>query len=332
MSSRSRDRVGAGDRRGPAAWAALWVACLFVTCVAARAAEDDCCGGVPATRPATAPAGGPRVIRVSADPNNLPFSNDKLEGFENKIADLIASDLGARIEYVWRAQRRGFFRMALKEKECDLVLGVPAGFERALTTVPYYRSGYVFVARQGSPGAAVRSLDDPALRSLKVAVQLAGDDGADTPPAHALAARHVVDNMVGFTLYGDYAEPNPPARIVDAVARGDADVAMVWGPLAGYFAGRQPGGALELAPVTPERDPTSGLRFTFDIAMGVRRPDKAFRDELNAVLARRQPDIDRILDVYHVPRLARETSASRPATRSAGEAPEAKHGDGPNSR
>jgi mxaJ protein len=315
---------------GSAVWALLTVACHLAVCPSARAGDDDCCGGQPAARPATAPT-AQRVIRVSADPNNLPFSNDKREGFENKIADLVAADLGARIEYVWRAQRRGFFRVALKEKECDLVLGVPAGFERALTTVPYYRSGYVFVARHGSPGAAVRSLDDPALRTLKVAVQLVGDDGADTPPAHALAARKIIDNVVGFTLYGDYAEPNPPARILDAVAKGEADVAVVWGPLAGYFASRQAGAAgrsvpepLQLAPVSPARDAATGLRFGFDIAMGVQRPDKAFRDELNAVLKRRQPEIDRILDEYHVPRLPRPAPATRPAEGG----PEAKHAQG----
>src|SRR3954469_12348061 len=123
------------------------------------ASEPLCCDGggiVPATQPATRPAG--RVLRISADPNNLPFSNDKLEGFENKIAELIAKDLGATLEYHWRAQRRGFFRHALKENECDVVLGVPNGFERALTTTPYYRSTYCFVSRKDR-NLNLRSLD-----------------------------------------------------------------------------------------------------------------------------------------------------------------------------
>ncbi|HEX8916322.1 MAG TPA: quinoprotein dehydrogenase-associated putative ABC transporter substrate-binding protein [Humisphaera sp.] len=252
------------------------------------------------------------MIRIAADPNNLPFSNEKLEGFENKIAALVAKDLNADLEYVWRAQRRGFFRHALKDAEADLVLGAPAGFDRALTTPPYYRSTYVFVARPGTEGAKVRSLDDPLLKWLKVGVQLIGDDGANTPPAHALAARGAVDNLVGFTVYGDYAEPNPPARIVSAVAKGDVDVAVVWGPLAGYFAGKQDV-PLQLTPVSPEAD-AGGLRFTFSIAMGVQKPDKALRDELAGALERRRAEVGRILDEYHVPRLP---SAARPASRPA---------------
>src|SRR4051794_21309122 len=155
-----------------------------------------------------------RVLRIAADPNNLPFSNAKLEGFENKIAELIAHDLGAKIEYSWRAQRRGFFRETLKENKADLVLGAPADFERALTTQPYYRSSYVFVSRKDR-GLNIRSFDDEALRTLRVGVQLIGDDGANPPPAHALARRGIITNVVGFMLYGDYSEENPPARIIE---------------------------------------------------------------------------------------------------------------------
>ena len=179
-----------------------------------------------------------RVLRIAADPNNLPFSNDKLEGFENKIAALIARELGVEIEYTWRAQRRGFFRETLKEGSIDLVMGVPSDFERALTTEPYYRSTYAFVSRKDK-NLHVQSFDDPRLRQLKVGVLLIGDDGANTPPAHALAERNIVTNVVGFTIYGDYKEPNPPARIISAVAKSDVDVAVVWGPLAGFFAKKQ---------------------------------------------------------------------------------------------
>jgi mxaJ protein len=164
-----------------------------------------------------------RVLRVAADPNNLPFSNDRLEGFENEIAELIARELHCRIEYHWRAQRRGFFRETLKSGDVDLVLGVPAHFDMALTTAPYYRSSYVFVSRVDR-NLHVSSFDDPELRKLKVGVQLIGNDGVDTPPAHALAARGIVNKIIGFTLYGDYSQHNPPARIIDAVANGDVDV------------------------------------------------------------------------------------------------------------
>lgn len=240
-----------------------------------------------------------RVLRVSADPNNLPFTNERREGFENKIAELLAKEMGAELRYAWRAQRRGFFREALKGGECDVVLGVPSGFERALTTAPYYRSTYVFVSREDR-GLKVRTFDDPALRTLKVGVQLVGDDGVNTPPAHALAARGIVDNVVGFTVYGDYARENPPARIVEAVAGGEIDVAVVWGPLAGYFARRHRG--LAVVPVEPDVDAT-GLPLSFSIAMGVRKGDKPLRDEIDAILARRRDEIGKILDEYGVPRV-----------------------------
>src|SRR5207253_1835343 len=148
----------------------------------------------------------------------LPFSNRRLEGFENRIGALIARELGAKVSYTWWAQRRGFFRNTLKAGLCDVVLGVPAGFEMAATTRPYYRSTYVFVTRRGR-GLDVRSFDDASLRRLKIGVPLAGNDYANPPPAHALSRRGIVDNVVGYTLYGDYAAANPPARIVEAVAR-----------------------------------------------------------------------------------------------------------------
>jgi mxaJ protein len=242
----------------------------------------------------------PRVLRVCADPNNLPFSNRKLAGFENEIAALLAKDLGAKVEYTWWAQRRGFFRNTLKAGLCDVAMGVPSSFELALTTRPYYRSTYVFVTRRDG-GPVVRSFDDPVLRTVRVGVQLAGDDGYNPPPAHALARRGVVQNVSGYTLYGDYTQANPPARIIDAVARGEVGVAVVWGPLAGYFAQRSPV-ALRLTPVSPQID-LPYLPFVFDISLGVRRGETALRDELDAALDRRQKDIDAILGRYGVPRV-----------------------------
>ena len=240
-----------------------------------------------------------RVLRVAADPNNLPFSNERLEGFENKLAELIAKELNAEVRYEWRAQRRGFFRETLKENKADLVLGVPAGFEMALLTAPYYRSSYAFVYRKDR-NLDIRSLDDAALRTLKIGVQLIGDDGVNTPPAHALANRGMVDNLVGYTVYGDYSEPNPPARVVNAVAKGEVDVGIVWGPLAGYFA-RKSEVPLDVVPVTPAADPH--LPFTFSIAMGVRKNDKALRDEVDAILANKHAEIEAILDEFGVPRV-----------------------------
>jgi mxaJ protein len=255
---------------------------------------------VPATPARGAAAAAPRVLRVCADPNNLPFSDARLGGFENRIAQVVADDLGATVEYTFRAQRRGFVRETLDARACDLIPGVPATFERALTTRPYYRSTYVFVSR-ADRGLALGSLDDPILGRLRIGVQLVGDDYANTPPAHALARRGLVDNVVGYTVYGDYAEPHPPARVVTAVASGEVDAAIVWGPLGGYFATRHTA-PLVVAPLTAAVDPATGLPMTFAIAMGVRRDDVALRDAVQGALDRRRVEIERILDEYGVPR------------------------------
>jgi len=243
------------------------------------------------------PAG---ILRVCADPNNLPFSNQRLEGFENKIAELLAQDLGERVEYTWWAQRRGFFRNTLKAGMCDVVIGVPAGFEMALTTRPYYRSTYVFLSRKDRR-LDVKSFDDPVLKKLRIGVQIIGDDQSNAPPAHALTRRNIVDNVKGFTLYGDYSKHDPPARIVEAVAKGDIDLAIVWGPLAGYFA-KQSRVPMEVVPVSPQIDQPF-LPFVFDISMGVRRGDQDLRDQLDQFLENRRPEIERILADYRVPKV-----------------------------
>lgn len=245
-------------------------------------------------------AAAERELRVCADPNNLPFSNQRGEGFENHIAELIAREQNAALAYEWWAQRRGFVRNTLREGRCDLIVGVPVGYDPVLTTRPYYRSSYVFVSRSDRQ-LRIDSFDDPRLRQLKIGVQLMGDDGANAPPAHALARRGIIRNVVGYTIYGDYAEPNPPARLIDAVASGAIDLAIAWGPLAGFFASREPT-ALTMTPLAMPSD-SPGLRFRFAIAMGVRKGDTALRDELNLILDKRRVEIKKILDDYGVPQV-----------------------------
>jgi mxaJ protein len=265
---------------------------------------------VAAVVPGAPPAPARRVLRVCADPNNLPFTNQRGEGFENRLAELVARELGAELRYTWWAQRRGFFRNTLRAGTCDLVTGVPTSVEMVLATRPYYRSTYVFVYRKGAR-FRVRSFDDPVLRTLRVGVQIIGDDYANAPPAHALSARGIVRNVVGFSVYGNYADPSPPARIVEAVARDSIDVAIVWGPLGGYFASRQRV-PLEVVPVSPQID-VPFLPFVYDISMGVRRDDPGLRDEVEDVLRRRSASVDSILDAYHVPRVSAARRARRPA-------------------
>jgi mxaJ protein len=245
-----------------------------------------------------------RELRVCADPNNLPFSNERLEGFENKLVGIIADELQAHVSYTWWAQRRGFIRNTLKAGLCDLVPGMPAKIEMLRTTTPYYRSTYVFVTRVDGP--SVVSLDDPILHKIRVGVQLIGDDGYNTPPAHALAHRGVVEHVRGFPVYGDYRQPNPPARIIEAVADGTIDVAAVWGPLAGYFAHRQKV-PLAVRAISPQLD-RQPYPMAFDIAIGVRREDEAFLRELEGVLKLRGAQVDALLATYGVPRLEKATA------------------------
>lgn len=240
-----------------------------------------------------------KELRVCADPNNLPFSSDKEEGFENRIAELIAGDLGRTVTYVWHAQRRGFLRETLKAGRCDVVMGLPSNMEGVRTTVPYYRSSYVFVTRDGEPEVA--SFNDEALRHRVIGVQLVGDDGWNTPPAHALSRRGIVGNVRGYSLYGDYRSPNPPARIIQAVAEREIDVAVVWGPLAGYFSARQ-AVPLRFIPVRPQFDGPK-LPMVWDISAAVRRDDEILHQEIDAAIAHHRSEIDAILSEYGMPRL-----------------------------
>jgi mxaJ protein len=239
-----------------------------------------------------------RTLTACADPNNLPFSNKGGQGFENKLAEMIASDLRAKLNYVWWAQRRGYVRNTLNERSCDFWPGVGSNVEMVATSRPYYRSTYEFVSRTSSNLVGL-TLDDPRLKKLKIGVQMVGNDATNTPPAHALAARGIIRNVRGYMLYGDYSKPNPPADIVRAVQRGDVDVALVWGPLAGYFAAQSPV-PLRLEPVTPWMA-NNQWPMQFDVSVGVQNGNDKLLKEIDGVLRRRSGDIRKLLADYHVP-------------------------------
>jgi mxaJ protein len=238
-----------------------------------------------------------KPLTFCADPNNRPFSSQSGDGFENRIAALVARDLGRPLAYLWAPQRRGFIRTTLAAGRCDVVAGVPAGSDRVLTTRPYYRSSYVFVTRRDRH-LRLASFDDPRLSRLTIGIQLTGNDYDNPPAAHALAARHLAANVRGYTVYGDYSHRDPQREVVDAVARGDVDVAVVWGPQAGYFA-HQGAVPLDLSPVRADHD--AALAFTFDIAMAVRADDPSLKADIDRALSRRAVDIRRILAAYGVP-------------------------------
>jgi mxaJ protein len=278
---------------------ALLIAPLALVILAAAAGAEDV---------------APPVLRVCADPNNMPFSSENEDGFENRLARLVAASLRLNVEYTWWAQHRGYIRNTLKAGDCDVLMGVPALLDTVEKTRPYYRSTYVFVSR-ADRRLDIASMRDERLRSLKIGVQLIGDNGFNTPPAHAIAALGLTSNVTGYTLYGDYDAANPPARIIAAVADGDVDVAAVWGPLAGYFAKRS-GVALTITPIEKTEE-FAPLMFSFDIAMGVRKGNQALRDRLDAVIARDQPAITELLRSYGIPLVEAENHPAMPAPASA---------------
>jgi mxaJ protein len=236
-----------------------------------------------------------KVLRVCADPDNLPFSNEKGEGFDNKIAALIASDLGDSLAYTWWPTRRGFLRNTLSDRRCDVVMGVPKDYDPIVPSTPYYRASYVLVTRHDR-GYTITGLDDPALSKLKIGVDMMGDDYANTPPGMALNQRGLGAHLVGFHTF--YDADNRPGASVKAVADGSVDAAVVWGPIAGYYAKQSPV-KLDIVAL-PDSDKVSGFQFAYDVVMGVRHGDRTHLTQLNGVIARRKSDIDQILRDYGI--------------------------------
>jgi mxaJ protein len=231
-------------------------------------------------------------LRVCAEPDNLPFSHQDQSGFENRIARLLATEIGAELKFEWQPQRRGFVRKTLGSDLCDAWMGVPAGFERVLTTKPYYRSTYVFIYGK----RPLQSFDSPDLAALRIGVQLPGNDGAATPAGYALAAKGAVQNVHGYPIYGE----QPAAeRIVDAITRGELDAGVVWGPAAGFFARAK---NLTVTAATAPRE-LDAMPFEFAISIGVKRGNLDLRDRLDVALAQRKAEVDAVLDEYAVPRL-----------------------------
>jgi mxaJ protein len=246
------------------------------------------------------------ALVVCADPNNLPFSDRHEAGFENKLAQMLARDLQTDVKYEWWAQRRGFARQTLAQSRCEIWPGVAAGLETMATSAPYYTSTYVFVTRLSQPLAHL-SLDDPRLRELRIGVQLVGDDGMNTPPASALSSRGITQNVRGFTLYGDYRRPDPPAAILDALVQGSVNVALVWGPLAGFYA-KHAHVPLRLEPIQPGERDTAPMSFA--IAVGLRRNEPELLDRINRALRDEAPAIQHLLQSYGIPMAANRVVAS----------------------
>ena len=240
-------------------------------------------------------AAAPIELRVCADPRNLPYSSDDERGFENGIARLVAGELRRELRYYWQPQWRGYARKTLLAGHCDVIPGIPAAERDVLATDAYYRGSYAFVyAPQRLPD--LTSLDDPRLRSLRIGLQLVGVDAAATPAGRALARRGIVDNVIGFPVMG---ETTSAERMIDALANGALDVAIIWSAQPGYYIAQR---ALPFI-VVPIAASGDDAPLDFAIAMGVRPDDDALRRALNAALAKLRPQIDAVLREYAVAEL-----------------------------
>lgn len=234
------------------------------------------------------------AFRVCADPDNLPFSDQAGEGFENRIAELFAADLGLPVVYFWHPQTIGFFRNTLGSYKCDVVLGTSALHELVQNTRYYYRSTYVLVYRAEDRGR-FSSLDAPLASLARIGVV------ANTPPAALLARRGLVANIRSYELQADTRIAHPARDAVEAVARGELDMALVWGPIGGYFAARSEV-PLEWVPLASE---PGSPPMDYHITMGVRYGETEWLDTLNRLIRARSDDIEAILEEYHVPLLDR---------------------------
>jgi quinoprotein dehydrogenase-associated probable ABC transporter substrate-binding protein len=232
------------------------------------------------------------AFRVCADPANLPFSNDKGEGFENKIAELLAAKLGVPVKYTWYPNSIGFLRNTLRVRRCDVVMGTVTGAELVLSSNPYYRSAYVMVTRKAD-NIAAEKIEDPALKKLRIGV-IAG-----TPPADIAAKSGLAPNFRPYALFVDTRVESPGKDMIADLANKEIDVALLWGPIAGYYAAAH-GDALKVTPLLSEPKTT---RLEFFITMAVRPGENRWKNDLNQLIRENQAEITQILRDYHIPML-----------------------------
>ena len=235
----------------------------------------------------------PHVFRACVDPRNLPFSNEAGEGFENKIAEVFAKKLGKGLAYTFYPGATGFVRNTLNAQRCDVMLGVAIGDDIVQPTNPYYRTAYTAVYAASGPLAGLDTLTDPRLKTAKIGVV------AGTPPVNYLAVNGLLGQVKSYALMVDTRYDSPTAQMMDDLDHGVIDVALVWGPIGGYYAGKAKT-PLSLVPLVKE---TGGPKMTYRIAMGVRRSDQNWKRDLNKLIQQNRAEIDAILRSYRVPLL-----------------------------
>ena len=235
----------------------------------------------------------PKVLRVCADPHNLPFSNDKGEGLENKIAELFAEKLNKKLDYTYFPQATGFVRMTLGSHRCDVIMGFPQGDDLVQGTNPYYRTAYALVAKQGSGLEDVATLEDERLKGKHIGIV------AGTPPATNMAVNGLMVNAKPYPLMVDTRLDSSAEAMIADLGSGQIDVAILWGPMAGFYA-KKSNPPLHVTPLVKEK---SGPRLAFRIGMGVRGADQNWKRQLNRMIQENQPAINKILIDFGVPLL-----------------------------
>jgi quinoprotein dehydrogenase-associated probable ABC transporter substrate-binding protein len=233
----------------------------------------------------------PNVFRACGDPRNLPFSNDKGEGFENKLAELFAAKLGKKLSYTYFPQATGFVRMTLGSYRCDIIMGFPQGDDQAQVTVPYYRTTYALVVKRGSGLEDVATIDDPRLKDKRIGIV------AKTPPSTAMALNGLLAKAKSYPLFIDTRADSSAQAMIEDLARGEIDCGILWGPMAGYYASHADP-PLVVVPLTKE---TAGPPMTFRIGMAVRPADQEWKRTLNQLIMDNQAEINKLLISYNIP-------------------------------
>jgi quinoprotein dehydrogenase-associated probable ABC transporter substrate-binding protein len=235
----------------------------------------------------------PKLLRVCADPHNMPFSTDKGEGFENKLAELFAAQLGKGLAYAWYPQAPGFVRNTLAAYKCDVLMGIPQRDDLVQVTNPYYRTAYALVVKADSDLKGVDTISDPRLKGRRIGIV------AGTPPADNMAVNGLMANAKPYPLVVDTRVDSSAAAMMHDLAAGEIDAGILWGPMAGYYA-RSAGAGMTVVPLVKEK---SGPRLAYHIAMGVRFADQEWKRLLNRKIAENQHAINKLLMSFGVPLL-----------------------------
>jgi quinoprotein dehydrogenase-associated probable ABC transporter substrate-binding protein len=246
----------------------------------------------------------PNVFRACGDPRNLPFSNDKGEGFENKLAELFAAKLGKKLSYTYFPQATGFVRMTLGAFRCDIIMGFPQGDDQAQVTVPYYRTTYALVFKPGSGLEDVTAISDPKLKDKRIGIV------ARTPPSTNMAINGLLGHAKSYPLFIDTRADSSAQAMMDDLAKGDIDCGILWGPMAGYYASQ----AIPPLVVVPLTKETTGPQMTYRIGMAVRAADQEWKRTLNRLIMENQPEINKLLISYNIPILDETNMPITPET------------------